>query len=95
MTTRAFARRLAPALLAALLASGASVALAQGKADSADDDTEPSMGERACAASGCTNGTRVCGSVSWSEWIWIYTPWFPIPWKFTQNATCYEPSPEV
>ncbi|MEP6836302.1 MAG: hypothetical protein ABJB74_23130 [Gemmatimonas sp.] len=75
---------------AAALALSASVALAQDKSGAGGDGTEPSPGEQACDLIGCNNGSRSCGTATWSEWIWIPTPWVSIPWKFTESVSCYE-----
>lgn len=93
MNVRAFRLRATSAALATVIALGASVALAQGKSDSTDDDADLPIGRRVCLAIGCNEGTTQCGSVSWTEWVWIWTPWFSIPWRVTETASCYERHP--
>ena len=91
MNARSIRMRAATATLATVMALGASAAIAQGKSDSGSEESELPLATRACQAAGCSDGSRPCGSVSWSEWIWIWTPWLPIPWKITETASCYEP----
>ena len=85
-------RRAKAAVAATCFALGASVALAQDKSRSGDDDASQSIELTTCSYVGCPDGNRLCGSVSWETTLWLYAgPFFPpIPWDFTQSHMCYE-----